>query len=196
MLLSVTTYDPKPGRWILPVVIVVLIGFTYLFVNALPAADVAASTSTTSSTTTTEPPTTSTSTTLPNAILAFLQEVDRFETEAVAMQADLNQANEDWENRSTTGATLDETKTVFEEVKNRAQTLSEQIAAAIVPEPFPSAWPAATTAAQQLVTRADEVISGLAAPDDGSQRRQAVTAYGEATTAFTAELDTVRALTP
>lgn len=196
MLLSVTTYDPKPGRWILPVVIVVLIGFTYLFVNALPAADVAASTSTTSSTTTTVPPSSTTSTTLPNAILAFLQEVDRFETEAVAMQADLDQANEDWENRSTTGATLDATRTVFEEVKNRAQTLSDQVAAAIVPEPFPSAWPSATAAAQELVTRADEVIEGLAERDDGSRRRQAVPRFGEATTAFTAELDTVRALTP
>ncbi|KAA3640452.1 MAG: hypothetical protein DWP92_03030 [Armatimonadetes bacterium] len=196
MLTPVSTHDPKPGRWILPVVIVALIGFTYLFVNALPAADVAASTSTTSSTSTTLAPTTTTSTTLPNAILAFLQEVDRFEAEAIALQAELDMVNEDWENRDDTGATLDETKAGFEAVRDGAQELSNQVAAAIVPEPFPPAWPDTIVAAQLLVTRADEVIDGLLAPDDGSLRRQAVTAYGDATTAFTAQLDTVRALTP
>lgn len=196
MLRTVSTNDPKPGRWILPVVIVALIGFTYLFVNALPAADVAASTSTTSSTTTTLAPTTSTSTTLPNDILAFLQELDRFETEAIALQANLDEVNAGWENRDDTGATLDETKAGFEAVRDGAQVLSNQIAAAIVPEPFPPAWPETTLASQLLVTRANEVIDGLLAPDDGSMRRQAVTAYGDATTAFAAELDTVRALTP
>lgn len=136
MLSLVSTNDPKPGRWILPVVIVALIGFTYLFVNALPAADVAASTSTTSSTTTTLAPTTTTSTTLPNDILAFLQEVDRFETNAIALQTDLDDVNTDWENREDTGATLDETKAGFEKVRDGAQELSNQVAAAIVPEPF------------------------------------------------------------
>ena len=31
--------DPKHGRWILPVTIAALIGFTYLFVTALPPAE-------------------------------------------------------------------------------------------------------------------------------------------------------------
>jgi hypothetical protein len=30
--------DPKPGRWILPLVILAMIGFTYFFVGALPEA--------------------------------------------------------------------------------------------------------------------------------------------------------------
>ncbi len=196
MLTLVSTSDPKPGRWILPVVIVALIGFTYMFVNALPPADVAASTSTTSSTTTTLPPTTSTSTTLPNDILAFLQEVDRFEANALALQTSLEVVNADWENRDDTGATLDETKAGFEEVRDGAQELANQVAAAIVPEPFPPPWPETILASQLLVTRANEVIDGLLAADDGSLRRQAVTLYADATTAFTAQLDTVRALTP
>ncbi|MEZ5174913.1 MAG: hypothetical protein R2823_01745 [Acidimicrobiia bacterium] len=191
-----STNDPKPGRWILPVVIAALIGFTYLFVNALPAADVAASTSTTSSTTTTLAATTTTSTTLPNDILAFLQEVDRFETEALSLQTDLDAVNDAWENRDDTGATIDETREGFQDVADRAQVLANQVAAAIVPEPFPAEWPDTIIAAQLLVTRADEVLDGLAAPDDGSERRAAVKAYGEATTAFTQQLDAVRALKP
>lgn len=196
MLTIVSTTDPKPGRWILPVVIVALIGFTYLFVDALPPAEVAASTSTTSSTTTTTIPESTTSSTLPADIRAFLQETERFESEALALQADLELVNENWENRETTGATLDETRQGFEDVRDAAQELANQIAATVVPEPFPPAWPDTIIASQLLVTRADEVIDGLLAPDDGSGRRQAVTAYGEATTAFIEQLDTVRALTP
>ena len=196
MLSFVSTTDPKPGRWVLPVVIVALIGFTYLFVNALPAADVAASTSTTSSTTSTTVAESTTSTTLSNEILAFLQEVDRFESVATDLQADLDQVNSDWENRSDTGMTKDQAQAGFTAVRDAAQELANQVAATIVPEPFPPAWPDTITDSQALVTAAQAVIDGLLAPDDGSLRRQAVTAYGDATTAFTQQLDAVRALTP
>jgi len=193
----VSKTDPKPGRWILPIVIAALIGFTYLFVNALPVADVAASTSTSTSTTTTTVAPTTTSTTLPNEVLAFLQEVDRFEVIAIALQADLDQVNVDWENRDRTGATLEDTQAGFEDVRDRAQELSDQVAATSVPEPYPPAWqPDTIIAAQLLPNTAQEVIDGLLAPDDGAMRRQAVEDYGAATTAFTDQLDVVRSLTP
>jgi hypothetical protein len=192
----VSKTDPKPGRWILPIVIAALIGFTYLFVNALPVADVAASTSTTTSTTTTTIAPTTTSTTLPNDILAFLKELDRFEDVAIALQGDLDQVNDDWEDRANTGATLDETEAGFEDVRDRAQELSNQVAATSVPEPYPPAWPEAIVTAQALPTTAQEVIDGLLAPDDGSLRRQAVEDYASATAAFTDQLDVVRSLTP
>ncbi|MCB1246672.1 MAG: hypothetical protein KDB69_05360 [Acidimicrobiia bacterium] len=191
-----STADPKPGRWVLPIVIVALIGFTYLFVNALPAADVAASTSTTSSTSSTTIPEATTSTTLPNDILAFLQELDRFQSVAEGLLADLNSANDDWENRDDTGATKDETEAAFTAVRDGAQALADQVAATSVPEPFPPEWPATIAAAQALESHAQSVIDGLNAPDDGSLRREAVAGYNEATTTFTTQLDTVRALTP
>lgn len=196
MLTHVSTTDPKPGRWILPVVILALIGFTYLFVDALPPADVAASTSTTAPTTTTTTLPPSTTSTLPNDILAFLQEVERFDSESLVLQTDLDHFNEEWENRSDTGATSDQTEQGFEKVRDAAQELSNQVAAATVPQPFPSAWSDTVIASQLLVTRVNEVIDGLLAPDDGSDRRAAVIAYGDATTAFIQQLDAVRALTP
>jgi hypothetical protein len=192
----VSKTDPKPGRWILPVVIAALIGFTYMFVNALPPADVAASTSTTSSTTTTTVAPTTTSTTLPNDILAFLQELDRFDEIALTLQVDLDQVNDDWENRDQTGATLDETRAGFEAVRDAAQELSDEVEATFVPEPFPPAWPDTIAAAEALPVTAQLVIDGLLAPDDGTLRREAVAAYDDATTAFTDEIDVVRALMP
>ena len=188
--------DPKPGRWILPVVIAALIGFTYMFVNALPAAEVSASTSTTSSTTTTTVAPTTTSTTLPNDILAFHQEMDRFEDVAIALQIELEKVNQDWEDRDRTGATQDETEAGFEAVRDAAQELSNQVADTFVPEPFPPAWPDTNIAAELLPATAQLVIDGLLAPDDGTLRREAVIAYADATTAFTDQLDVVRSLTP
>ena len=196
MLTHVSKTDPKPGRWILPVVIAALIGFTYLFVNALPAADVAASTSTTSSTTTTTSVPATTTTTLPNDILAFQQELDRFEGIAIALQTDLDQVNDDWENRDRTGVTLDETEAGFEEVRDAAQELADSVESTFVPEPFPPAWPATEDAADLLPVTAQAVINGLLEPDDGTLRREAVIAYDDATAAFIAELDNVRSLTP
>ncbi len=188
--------DPKPGRWILPVVIAALIGFTYVFVNALPPADVAASTTTTSSTSTTTTLGSTTTSTLPTDILAFLAEVDRFEATAADLLTELNSVNENWENRETTGATFDETLDGFTKVHDDAQELANQVAATTVPEPYPPAWPDTITVSQDLVTKAESVIAGLKAPDDGTERRTAVQAYNDATVAFAAQLDNVRSLTP
>jgi hypothetical protein len=193
MLPRVSKEDPKPGRWVLPIVIVALIGFTYVFVNALPEADVAASTSTTSSTTSTTVPAETTTSTLPTEVLAFLQEVDRFDGLALDLQTELNDVNTAWEAREISG---DEAAAGFASVRDGAQQLADQVAATTVPEDFQPAWPDAITDAQALVTGADAVITGFEAPDDGSERRAAVTAYDAATAAFEDQLDVVRSLTP
>lgn len=184
--------DPKPGRWILPIVIVALIGFTYVFVNALPAADIAASTTTTLPPTTTVPDTTTTSSTLPTDVLAFLQELDRFENVANDLQVEMdatNQARED-------GGSFDAALEGFEAVRDGAQDLANEVAATTVPDAFTSAWPDTIAASQDLVTQAEAVIDGLRAPDDGTLRREAVAEYAVKTTAFNDQLDVVRGLTP
>lgn len=193
MLTDVSKEDPKPGRWILPVVIVVLIGFTYVFVNALPPADIAASTTTTAPTTTTTTLGTTTTSTLPTDILAFLAEVDRFEAAAADLLVELNGVNEQWENKDIE---YDTALDGFTKVHDDAQDLANQVAASTVPDPYPPAWPDTITASQELVVRAEAVIDGLKAPDDGTLRREAVQKYNDATAAFSGELDVVRSLTP
>lgn len=177
----------------LPIVIAALIGFTYIFVNALPPADVAASTSTTiaTTTTTTEPPVTTT--TLSNEVLAFLQEVDRFESVASGLREDLNTTNTAWE---ADEITIDQADDRFVQVQADAQTLANQVAATVVPAEFQSAWNDTITAAQTLVASAQAVVDGLREPDDGTLRREAVIQYSADTDAFIAQLDNVRALKP
>ncbi len=193
MLPRVSKDDPKPGRWILPIVIVALIGFTYIFVNALPEADVAASTTSTSSTTSTTEPASTTTSTLTTDILAFLQEVDRFDGVAQDLQTQLTTVNDQWEAREIS---IDEAEAGFAAVRDGAQDLANQVAATTVPDAFQAAWPDAITSSQALVASADAVIEGLRAPDDGTARREAVAAYATATVAFQDQLDVVRSLTP
>lgn len=191
--------DPKHGRWILPLVIAGLIGFTVVFVRALPAADVSAGTTTTTlsdSATTTTLSETTTTTTLPQDIKAFLGELDRFEATTQELNTELNQANTDWENRDETGVSFDETVEAFEGVSNGHQEIANQVAGTVVPDPYAEVWPDAITLSLDLVTKADAVIEGLRAPDDGTARREAVAAYDEASAAFLAQLETVRAATP
>ncbi len=193
MLSLVSREDPKPGRWVLPMVIVVLIGITYVFVNSLPPADVAASTSTTSSTTSTTEPLLTTSSTLANDVLAFLQEVDRFDALSADLLTQLNQVNDQWEAREIS---QEEAGAGFAAVRDGAQDLANQVAATSVPDPFQPSWPDTITASQALVTAADAVITGFEAPDDGTLRRESVAAYQTTTVAFQDQLDTVRSLTP
>jgi len=192
MLTGVSKEDPKPGRWILPIVIAALIGFTYVFVNALPPADIAASTTTTLPPTTTTVAPTTTSSTLPVDVLAFLQELDRFENVANDLQTQMDEVN----NAREDGASFDDTDAAFEVVKDDAQVLANQVATTSVPSVFESSWPDAIAASQNLVTQAQVVIDGLHAPDDGTLRRAAVAEYALTTKAFNDQLDLVRELTP
>ncbi len=137
MLRIVSKEDPKPGRWLLPIVIAALIGFTYVFVNALPAADIAASTTTTLPPTTTTIAQTTTSSTLPTDILAFLQELDRFENMANDLQTQMDEVNDAREDDGTVG----DAEVGFEAVKDSVQDLANQVAATSVPDAFTSGGP-------------------------------------------------------
>ncbi|GMQ93979.1 MAG: hypothetical protein BMS9Abin12_1461 [Acidimicrobiia bacterium] len=192
MLTDVSKEDPKPGRWILPIIIAALIGFTYVFVNALPAADIAAATTTTLPPTTITIAPTTTSSTLPTEILAFLQELDRFENLANDVQTQMDEVNDARED----GGSVGDADAGFEIVKEAAQDLANQVAATSVPDVFDSAWPDTISASQDLVTQAQTVIDGLHAPDDGTLRRAAVAEYTVKTEAFNSQIDVVRGFTP
>jgi hypothetical protein len=171
-----------------------LIGVTYVFVNALPPVDITtSSTSTTLSAATATTPETSTTSTLPSDAVAFLAEVDRFEAVAADNLVQLNDTNAKWE---ADEIEYSETKNGFIEVRDSSQNLTDQMAAATVPETYQPSWPDAVVAAQDLVTKATAVIAGLEAPDDGTLRQQAVQAYNDATIAFADQLDAVRGQTP
>jgi hypothetical protein len=191
----VSKEDPKHGRWILPVVVAALIGFTYLFVNALPPAEIPVGTTTTvvAAETTTTTTSAATTTTLPADIAAFLQLVNGYASDAVDINSDIDTANTAWENDE---ASFEDTLASFEGSRVDAQTLSDNVAATNPPDIYADVWPDAVTAAAALPTGVDAVIDGLRAPDDGTARREAVAGYDVLTDEFLSALDAVTAATP
>ncbi len=188
--------DPKHGRWILPVVVAALIGITYLFVNALPPAEIPVGTTTTvvaSESTTTTVAGSTTSTTLPSDLAAFLQLVDEYASDATRIAAEIDAANTAWENDE---ASFADTLASFEASAVEAQTLSDSVAATNAPDVYVAVWPDAVTAAAALPPGVDAVIEGLRAPDDGTARREAVAAYATLTDEFLTAIDAVEAATP
>lgn len=187
--------DPKHGRWILPVVVAALIGFTYLFVNALPPAEIPVGTTTTvvAAETTTTTAAAVTTTTLPADIAAFLQLVNGYASDATKINADIDAANAARENGE---AEFAETLAAFEASAVEAQTLSDNVAATNPPDVYAAVWPDAVSTAAALPTGANAVIEGLRAPDDGTARREAAAAYAVLTDDFLTALDTVTAATP
>jgi hypothetical protein len=167
----VSRVDPKPGRWILPLVVAGILGFTYTFVNALPAAEVATPVTTTRATasTTTTPTTTSatTTTTLPPEIAAFLDLVADFSTEAATLVEDAIQLNEDWDGRTIT---FGDVRTGLGSLRGTTSDFNADIAATEVPEDAADAWTAVLEAAAEMNGAADDMLDGLV-NSAGSDRR-------------------------
>ena len=178
--------------------IAALIGFTYLFVTALPPAEIPVGTTTVAagSDTTTSVPDETTTTTLPADIAAFIRLVDEYEATAKSIANDIDDANTARENRVDDVPSFVDTRDAFAAAKVEAESLSESVAATNVPDAYTTVWPDSITAAATLPPGIDAILEGLRAPDDGTARREAVGAYETLTTEFIATLDVVRAATP
>ncbi|HEY5579484.1 MAG TPA: hypothetical protein VIL12_07355 [Acidimicrobiia bacterium] len=192
--------DPKPGRWILPIVIIGMIGFTYFFVQTLEASDTTTTTTVSTASTTvpdasssTAPGTTVTSSAPAEGADAYIEEVTTRQTEADTLAVDLTKANEDWENRATTGVGFTETEQAFTEVLEAAQAFAGSVRSMAGP---PAGSTEAATQHANLVAAAGEMeaaavaaLDGLRAPDDGSLRRAAVDDFLAAVDQFVAAGD-------
>ena len=166
----VSRADPKPGRWILPLVVAGIIGFTYTFVNELPAAEVESPVTTTLAPTTTTSSTTTvatTTTTLPPEVVAFVDSIDAFSTEAAGLVETATQLNEDWDARTIN---FGEVRSGLGDLRGTTADFNDAIAAAEVPEAATEAWVTVTESAAELGDAADAMLDGLV-NSAGSERR-------------------------
>ena len=165
--------DPKPGRWILPLVVTGIIGFTYTFVNALPAAEVPSATTTTldasGSSTTTASTSSTTTTTLPPEAVAFIEAVDGFSVDATALLEVAQQLNEDWEAR-TVG--FSDIRSGLGDLRGSMSAFVEALSTAEFPDDAAALWTDAVEAAAAMNEAADAMLDGLV-NTEGSERRLA-----------------------
>ncbi len=190
--------DPKPGRWILPLVILGMIAFTYFFVRPHPEAapdPPLAAGGTTPTTAGEEGPTSTTAPgqggTIPDEAAAYISELDRINGEFQALNAELVAVN--------TGFDADPREIEFGDAEARmtavaasAQSLSDQTAALVPPTGLEANQEALAAAASLAARAAGEAVTGLQSADPGDLRRAAVTAFTGAVTDFDVEVENAR----
>jgi hypothetical protein len=164
--------DPKPGRWILPLIVVGIIGFTYVFVTSLPPAPVAATTTTLAAggTTTTAPPGGVTTTTVPPEIATFLTTADTVLEAASTLGTEAQNINDTWDAGGSFSAALNSLR----DLASRTSDFAQSVADAEVPETLTTDWDPVRSAAGDMVEASSDMVSGLQAPDTGQARRAAL----------------------
>ncbi|HEX2367660.1 MAG TPA: hypothetical protein VHM94_00340 [Acidimicrobiia bacterium] len=188
--------DPKPGRWILPLVIVGMIGFTYLFVNSLEGSAVngqgngADTTVAGGRTTTTERggnqgTSGGDGTTVPNNSTnsEYVDSLRAAQADLDDIAGDLNQANTDWEEDGVSPS--DAFNAAADASADWAATVSE----ITPPDDAVDTHGEVVESADAVAVAAAEVLEGYQAPDDGTLRREAVEAFNDAVAAFDRAVD-------
>ncbi|MDX1450042.1 MAG: hypothetical protein R3246_13370 [Acidimicrobiia bacterium] len=180
--------DPKYGRFLLPLVIVAMVGGTMVFVNALNPEEVPGGTSTsttvdaggTSTTTTssTTVPSSSTTTTVPPEVAAYRASAASFGSDGEQLVERAVEINEDWDNRAQTGVTFQETLQEMRELETDTQGFADGVAA-VTPPPQAAlelAHADIVTASNDMVEAMAAMIIGLQDPNTAAGRRQALEA--------------------
>lgn len=186
----VSKQDPKHGRWILPLVVLALVAFTYTFVNNLPAAETKATTTVAaeSTTTTTEAAEETTTTTLPEDVIAFVAEADSLAATAVDMRARADTINAEYPDITGYGATRE----LLSELKADATALREEVEAVVVPPAAEEKWIDVTTAAAAMEKSADDMLDGLVNTSGSDKRLAALEDFNVAAATFDQALDAAK----
>jgi hypothetical protein len=190
--------DPKPGRWILPLVILGMMAFTYFFVRSLPEASpdttLAAGPSTTAGVggngnTTTVPG--DPGVTVDDAAATYLAELDRINGELAALDAELTTVNAGFD-ADPREIEYGDAEPRFEAVVTGAQGLADQGAALVPPAGLEANQEALSGSLGLAAAAAAEALTGLQSDDPGDLRRSAVAAFTTAATDFDAEVENAR----
>lgn len=188
--------DPKPGRWILPLVILGMIAFTYFFVRQLPEASPdttligAPETTTTTSGDPTETTVPEDATVDPDT-QAYLDELDALNSELQLLGTEIVTVNEGFD-ADPRQIEYPETEDRFEAVMNNTQTLADRLAGLTVPAGLEANQEAMQRAMDLAFDAATDALAGLRSTDEGQLRRAAVEAYTIATEDFATELTNTR----
>jgi hypothetical protein len=180
--------DPKPGRWILPLVVLGMIAFTYFFVRELPEASPDTTLAAGGEQTTTTVAggdgngggdTTSTTggqSQLDPDTQAYLDGIDAVDSDLQVQRTDLVTANDAF-NEDPRAIEFDEALSRFESVESATQDLLERHEALTPPEALAGNHSTLLSAIELASDSITEAIAGIRSTDTGERRNAAVNAY-------------------
>ncbi len=176
--------DPKPGRLILPLVLIGMIATTYTFINRVATqndleivsdSDIAeeAPVETVEETTTS----TSTTTTIPEETVQYLEEITGEKIQAIELGKKVLETNQRWDDKVTT----------YQEAQQEFQEFIDDFADFVVvfASPGPPNSDASLSSSHDELTilvnliyeDTEELLEGLTAPDTGERRSAALDSF-------------------
>lgn len=191
--------DPKPGRWILPLVVLGMIAFTYFFIRELPeaspdttlAAGVTSTTSANGETTITTAANGSGNGTVVPEVQLYLTELDEVNASLQLLRTEMVTVND--------GFDADPREIEYRDAEARmttvevdTQALADRVAAMTVPVGFETSHQAITSAIDTAAGAASDALDGLQSDDPGDLRRAAVIAYTQAADNFATEVENTK----
>lgn len=187
--------DPKPGRWILPLVILGMIAFTYFFVRELPEASTETTLVSNPDTTTTAgngnggdgETTTTQASTLDPATQAYLDTLDTINEELQVQRTEIVTVNDGF-NADPREVEYADAEDRFEAVATSTQTLADQLRGLTPPAGLETNQEVLQTALDLATVSANEALAGLRSTDTGERRNAAVDAFVQAATDFDTEV--------
>ena len=187
--------DPKPGRWLLPLAILAMFAFTFMFVRTLPRAEIEPQPVTTpppstnlgsssaETTSTVEgdnpdgeeaPAETPTSITLLPAVVSYLASIEALAEQLTALVRESREVNASWDEKSIDYAETEERLVaVMEDVIG----WQENVVRLGAPSVLAAAHQDMLTASTRVAAAATTVVEGLRSADTGETRRVAATDF-------------------
>ena len=175
--------DPKPGRIVLPLVLIGMIATTYTFINRVATNNdiniIAEETpvETVAEVVVEDTSTTTTSTTLPDNYVAYLEEITAEKIQATELGKEVLEANENWDDKTVT----------YQEAKDEFRAFiatAEQFVSTVSDPGPPNEFANLVTSHEELKTLVNliyldtvELLAGLESSDTGEQRAAALDAF-------------------
>lgn len=193
--------DPKPGRLVLPLVLIGMIATTYTFINRVSTEnnlEIVQTDDVVVEITTPEAPledtTTTTTTTLPDEVVSYLEEISSEKIQSIDLATKVLEANDNWDNELIT---YQEAKDEFAEFIEDAQQFVE-----IVAEPGPPSTFAGLvkshdelkSLAELIYADTQELLEGLTSSDTGQQRAAALESFNSNINAFQEKIEEIVAI--
>ena len=190
--------DPKPGRLILPLVLIGMIATTYTFINRvttnnnLEVINIENNTEEVVSEEVVEDTTTtSTTTTLPDSVVTYLEEIQAEKIQSIELGKKVLETNQRWDDKDTT---YQEAQQEFEAFIDDA----EQFVATVTDPGPPSSNASLISSHEELKILVNliyedskELLEGLTAPDTGERRSSALSSFNSNLGSFQQKIEEI-----
>ena len=193
--------DPKPGRLVLPLVLIGMIATTYTFINRVATnnnLEIEPSVEQVVVEPEEEPvsedTTTTTTTTLPSEVVTYLEEISSEKIQSIDLATKVLEANDKWDNEEIS---YQEAKDDFAEFIQDANQFVETVSEPGPPSTFAGlvkSHQELKSLAELIFVDAEELLEGLTSSDTGERRASALDSFNNNINLFQEKIDEIVAI--